>query len=113
VENVVTNLGCPLSIMKILGFAKILGELAILFAGSRTLKEWAYARFTFNMIGADRVARLSPPRLAPSCPPIYSRARPIVPGTGLLLTREERQRIESALEPPQRYDGRLAGEWSS
>ena len=39
-------------IMKILGAATILGGIAIPYGRFRTLKEWAYAGFTFNMIGA-------------------------------------------------------------
>ena len=45
-------LGYPLYIMKILGTAKLLGAIAILSGKHKTLKEWAYAGFTFNFLGA-------------------------------------------------------------
>lgn len=54
-EQVVASLqllGYPLYLMKILGLAKILGAVAILGNFSEKLKEWAYAGFTFNFIGA-------------------------------------------------------------
>ncbi|MBC7466675.1 MAG: DoxX family protein [Bdellovibrio sp.] len=45
-------LGYPLYIMKILGIAKVLGGVAILSGKSPRLKEWAYAGFTFDFLGA-------------------------------------------------------------
>lgn len=45
-------LGYPLYVMKILGLAKILGAIAIISNRSRTLTEWAYAGFAFNLLGA-------------------------------------------------------------
>jgi len=47
-----THLGYPIYFLKILGTAKVLGAVAILYGGFRTLKEWAYAGFTFDLIGA-------------------------------------------------------------
>lgn len=55
IEQVVSNLillGYPLYIMKILGLAKILGSIAIISDKYKTLKEWAYAGFTFDFLGA-------------------------------------------------------------
>jgi len=49
---VLQALGYPLYLMKILGLAKILGAIAIVSNRSRTLKEWAYAGFTFDFLGA-------------------------------------------------------------
>ena len=46
------HLGYPLYLMRILGFAKILGALAILTRKSRRLTEWAYAGYTFDLLGA-------------------------------------------------------------
>lgn len=46
------TLGYPLYLAKILGFAKILGALAILAGRSTKLKEWAYAGYTFLFLGA-------------------------------------------------------------
>lgn len=45
-------LGYPLYLMKILGLAKILGAIAIVSNRSRTLKEWAFAGFAFDLLGA-------------------------------------------------------------
>jgi uncharacterized membrane protein len=45
-------IGIPYSFIQILGVAKILGALALLFSKWKTLKEWAYAGFAFNFIGA-------------------------------------------------------------
>ena len=46
------TLGYPLYLMKILGFWKILGAIAIFTGRSRWLKEWAYAGYTFLLTGA-------------------------------------------------------------
>lgn len=46
------HLGYPLYIFKFLAVAKILGTVAILVPGNRRLKEWAYAGFSFDLIGA-------------------------------------------------------------
>lgn len=45
-------LGYPLYLLKILGLAKILGAVAILSGRSAMLKEWAYAGFAFDFLGA-------------------------------------------------------------
>jgi hypothetical protein len=49
----ITQLGYPEYFMAILGVAKLLGIAAIVTGISRTLKEWAYAGFTFDVIGAS------------------------------------------------------------
>lgn len=46
------HLGYPLYLMKILGTAKLLGILAIGYGKIKLLKEWAYAGFTINLLGA-------------------------------------------------------------
>lgn len=46
------HLGYPLYLMKFLGAAKVLGALAIVSGRYPTLKEWAYAGFTFDLLGA-------------------------------------------------------------
>jgi hypothetical protein len=46
------RLGFPLYVMTILGVAKLLGVVALLAPGRPLLKEWAYAGFTFNLLGA-------------------------------------------------------------
>ena len=48
----ITHLGYPVYLLKILGIAKLLGGIAILQERFRTLKEWAYAGYTFNLLGA-------------------------------------------------------------
>ncbi len=51
----ITDLGYPAYLCTILGTAKILGCIAVLFGSKkfRTLKEWAYAGFTFDLLGAS------------------------------------------------------------
>src|SRR3989344_8893678 len=46
------NLGYPIYVNTILGIAKILGVLALLQWKFKTIKEWAYAGFTFDILGA-------------------------------------------------------------
>ena len=46
------HLGYPLYLMRFLGAAKLLGAVAIVSGRSRTLKEWAYAGYTFELLGA-------------------------------------------------------------
>lgn len=45
-------MGFPVFFVTMLGVAKLLGALALLNPWSQTLKEWAYAGFTFTLIGA-------------------------------------------------------------
>jgi hypothetical protein len=56
---VMALLGYPLYLNLILGTAKILGVIAILQNKYKTIKEWAYAGFTFDMIGAASSFALS------------------------------------------------------
>lgn len=46
------KLGYPAYVMTILGVAKGLGVVALLAPGRPLLKEWAYAGFSFNLLGA-------------------------------------------------------------
>ena len=46
------HLGYPMNVLRLLAVAKILGVIAILVPGFPRLKEWAYAGFTFDLIGA-------------------------------------------------------------
>lgn len=50
-QKVMTDLGYPIYMNYILGVAKILGVIALLLP-LRTLKEWAYAGFFFDIVGA-------------------------------------------------------------
>jgi len=47
-----THVGYPQQLRVILGIAKLLGAIALLAPGRATLKEWAYAGFTFAWICA-------------------------------------------------------------
>ncbi|MEQ8413254.1 MAG: DoxX family protein [Imperialibacter sp.] len=47
-----TQLGYPSYILTILGPLKLLGVVAVLVPKFPLLKEWAYAGFFFNMVGA-------------------------------------------------------------
>lgn len=49
----ITGLGYPVYFMKLLGVAKLLGVVTIVIGRFETLKEWAYAGFTFNLIAAS------------------------------------------------------------
>ncbi len=52
VETMTAHLGYPMYFIKILGVAKLLGAAALLVNRPMRLKEWAYAGFTFDLIGA-------------------------------------------------------------
>lgn len=51
-QKVMVDLGYPLYVNYILGIAKILGAVALLQWTYKTLKEWAYAGFTIDILGA-------------------------------------------------------------
>jgi len=48
----INHLGYPTYFNYILGVAKVLGVIALCQTFFPTLREWAYAGFTFNMLGA-------------------------------------------------------------
>src|SRR5881394_1366365 len=48
-----THLGYPIYLIRFLGAAKLLGAVAILVGKFPRIKEWAYAGFAFNLIGAS------------------------------------------------------------
>lgn len=50
--EVFTHLGYPTYLLPFIGFAKILGVIAVLVPGFHQLKEWAYAGLVFDLIGA-------------------------------------------------------------
>ena len=52
-QDAITGLGYPAYLMSILGVAKILGVIVLLIPKMPLLKEWAYAGFTFDMLGAS------------------------------------------------------------
>ena len=51
--EVMKHLGYPAYLNTILGIAKVLGVVAILQWKFRTIKEWAYAGFTIDFLGAS------------------------------------------------------------
>ena len=50
--EIAKHMGYPLYIFKFLAVAKILGVIALLVPGYARLKEWAYAGFFFDLVGA-------------------------------------------------------------
>ena len=52
VADVLTHLGYPLYFLRIIGFWKLLGAIALLVPGYPRLKEWAYAGIFFELSGA-------------------------------------------------------------
>lgn len=71
-QDVMRHLGYPIYVLTIFGVAKLLGAVAILQTKYRVIKEWAYAGFTINFIGAfasrafvgDETGLLIPPIVA-------------------------------------------------
>lgn len=52
VHTMVTHLGYPAYFPTILGAFKLLGVAALIYPRFPRLKEWAYAGFTFELVGA-------------------------------------------------------------
>ncbi|NII28749.1 DoxX family protein [Pseudoflavitalea sp. X16] len=52
IQGMHTELGYPLYFIPFIGVAKFLGVIAILLPGFHRLKEWAYAGFAYDLIGA-------------------------------------------------------------
>ncbi len=52
-KKIMTDLGYPLYVNTIIGIAKILGGIALLQWSCKALKEWAYAGFTIDILGAS------------------------------------------------------------
>jgi hypothetical protein len=48
----ITELGYPVYFILLLSYAKVLGAIALLIPGFPRIKEWAYAGFFFDLIGA-------------------------------------------------------------
>ena len=51
-QQAMSALGYPDYLMSILGVAKVLGVIALVIPKVPLLKEWAYAGFTFDLLGA-------------------------------------------------------------
>lgn len=71
-KEVLKHLGYPTYLLIIVGIAKLLGTASILQNKFKTIKEWAYAGFAINFIGAfasrafvgDGISLLIPPLIA-------------------------------------------------
>lgn len=51
-QEIMVHLGYPVHIMIVIGIGKVLAGIALLQPWYKTIKEWAYAGVTFNLIGA-------------------------------------------------------------
>jgi uncharacterized membrane protein YphA (DoxX/SURF4 family) len=47
-----TDLGYPVYLLPFIGWAKVLGGIALLIPGFPLIKEWAYAGLVFDLVGA-------------------------------------------------------------
>jgi len=71
-KEVLKHLGYPMYLLIIVGIAKLLGAASILQTKFTAIKEWAYAGFAINFIGAfasrafvgDGISLLIPPLVA-------------------------------------------------
>ena len=52
-QELMKHLGYPLYVNYIIGAAKVLGAIALVQWKFRTIKEWAYAGFTIDILGAS------------------------------------------------------------
>jgi hypothetical protein len=66
-----TALSYPVYFLTILGTAKLLGVTALLAPGQSLLKEWAYAGFAFDLIGATASHAFSGDPFAESVRPLF------------------------------------------
>jgi DoxX-like family len=85
-QEVMRHLGYPLYILSIIGAAKLLGAAALLQPWFRTVKEWAYAGFVINFIGAAASWLFVDGRLAGIVPPVV--ALTVLLGTYWLWKRQ-------------------------
>jgi len=70
IPEAMAGLGYPPFVMTILGTAKLLGVAALLSPGRPILKEWAYAGFTFNLLGATASHLFAGQSLGEAAPPV-------------------------------------------
>jgi uncharacterized membrane protein YphA (DoxX/SURF4 family) len=54
-EAFAKNIAFPVYLLQFLAVAKILGCIAVVVPGFGRLKEWAYAGFTFDLMGASDI----------------------------------------------------------
>ncbi|MEJ0101914.1 MAG: DoxX family protein [Bacteroidota bacterium] len=78
-QEVMRHLGYPMYVLIIFGIAKILGVIAIIQTKYQTIKEWAYAGFAFNFIGASASRALAGDGIATIIFPLIGLAIMFVP----------------------------------
>jgi hypothetical protein len=93
-QAVMRQLGYPLYLLSILGTAKIMGSLALIQPYFRTLKEWAYAGFAINFIGAAASWFFSGVGAAGVLPPLVALA--LLLGLHSLWRKYERAKAAAA-----------------
>ena len=86
-------LGYPLYVMTILGVAKLSGVVALLVPGQPFLKEWAYAGFTIDLLGATASHLLAGDPLSSSIPPLGL----LLVGAGSYWFRPDARRLVPAV----------------
>ena len=86
-----THLGFPLYVMTILGTAKLLGVAALLVPRMPLLKEWAYAGFTFDLLGATASHLFVGDPFSEAAPPLGI----LVLGVGSYLLRPASRRLSA------------------
>lgn len=91
------QLGYPVFIMDITGAAKMLGALALLQNRYRTLKEWAFAGFVIDFIGAAASVLFAGMGLAATLPALVMLA--VVLGLHFLWRRYRSSRTQPADAP--------------
>ncbi len=91
VENI-TRLGYPAYFLTILGTAKLLGVLALAAPGRPLLKEWAYAGFAFDLIGATASHALAGDPMGEVVRPLF----PLALGAASYLLRPAGRRLDSS-----------------
>ncbi len=60
-KKVIVDLGYPVYLNYILGVAKIIGAIVLIQWKFKTVKEWAYAGFTIDILGASASAYFAGP----------------------------------------------------
>lgn len=70
-KELMALLGYPMYVSTILGVAKILGVITLVLGTFKTLKEWAYAGFAFDLIGASASGAFIGEKLVVIVPLVY------------------------------------------
>ncbi len=85
----IASLGYPAYLMTILGTAKVLGVAALLAPGRPLLKEWAYAGFSFDLLGATASHTFAGDPLSEIAPPVML----LLVGAASYLLRPDSRRL--------------------